>query len=183
MPAGNPVHGGCRRHDFRPFPTQAAAGNVVTMNAETGAKPVIVGVDGSEYSSAALRYAGTLAARLGARLEVISCIGMPDYLVMQRLEGADRQFTARLEDAAGRLVEDALGRAFSGERPENIDVTIRFGSPAKVLVDESRRAQMLVVGRHGEGGLLKSSMGSVSKACAAHSNCPVLLVGQEADAV
>ena len=87
------------------------------MNAETGAKPVIVGVDGSEYSSAALRYAGTLASRLGTRLEVISCVGMPDYLVMSRLEGADRQFTARLEDAAGRLVEDALGRAFSGERP------------------------------------------------------------------
>ena len=153
------------------------------MNAETGAKPVIVGVDGSEYSSAALRYAGTLAARLGTRLEVISCIGMPDYLVMSRLEGADRQFTARLEDAAGRLVEDALGRAFSGERPENIDVTVKFGPPAKVLVEESGRAQMLVVGRHGEGGLLKSSMGSVSKACAAHSKCPVLLVGQEADPV
>lgn len=153
------------------------------MNAETVAKPVIVGVDGSEFSSAALRFAGKLAARLGTRLEVITCVGMPDYLVTSRLEGADRQFTARLEDAAERLVEDALGRAFPGERPENVDVSVKFGPPAKVLVDESRRAQMLVVGRHGEGGLLKSSMGSVTRACAAHSACPVLLVGQEADAV
>ena len=114
------------------------------MNAETVSKPVIVGVDGSEYSSAALRYAGALAAR---------------------------------------LVEEALGRAFTGERPQNIDVTVRFGPPGKVLVDESRRAQLLVVGRHGEGGFLGTSMGSVSKACAAHSVCPVLLVGQEADDV
>ena len=153
------------------------------MNAETAPKPVIVGVDGSEYSSAALRYAGTLAARLGTRLEVITCVGMPDYLVLSRLEGADRQFTARLEDAARRLVEEALGRAFSGDRPASIDVAVKFGPPAKVLVEESKRAQMLVVGRHGEGGLLGTSMGSVSKACAAHSACPVLLVGQEADAV
>lgn len=154
------------------------------MNAETVSKPVIVGVDGSEFSSAALRYAGTLAARLDARLEVITCIGMPDYLVLPHIEGADRQFTARLEDAASRLVEEALGRAFTGDRPQNIDVTVKFGPPGKVLVDESRRAQLLVVGRHGEGGgFLGTSLGSVSKACAAHSVCPVLLVGQEADAV
>ncbi|WP_406637955.1 universal stress protein [Pseudarthrobacter quantipunctorum] len=153
------------------------------MNAETVSKPVIVGVDGSEYSSAALRYAGSLAARLGARLEVITCIGMPDYLVVAHLESGEHPLTARLEETAARLVEEALGRAFTGERPQNIDVTVRFGPPGKVLVDESRRAQLLVVGRHGEGGFLGTSMGSVSKACAAHSVCPVLLVGQEADDV
>ncbi|OAE02017.1 universal stress protein [Arthrobacter sp. OY3WO11] len=153
------------------------------MNAETVSKPVIVGVDGSEYSSAALRYAGTLAARLGARLEVITCIGMPDYLVVAHLESGEHPLTARLEETAARLVEDALGRAFTGDRPQNIDVTVKFGPPGKVLVEESRRAQLLVVGRHGEGGFLGTSMGSVSKACAAHSVCPVLLVGQEADDV
>lgn len=155
--------------------------NVVGMNAEAVSKPVIVGVDGSEYSSAALRYAGTLAARLGARLEVITCIGMPDYLVVAHLENAEHPLTARLEETASRLVEDALGRAFTGDRPQDIDVTVKFGPPGKVLVEESRRAQLLVVGRHGEGGFLGTSMGSVSKACAAHSVCPVLLVGQEAD--
>ena len=156
---------------------------MVGMNAETVSKPVIVGVDGSEYSSAALRYAGALAARLGARLEVITCIGMPDYLVVAHLEGGEHPLTARLEETAARLVEEALGRAFTGGRPQNIDVTVRFGPPGKVLVDESRRARLLVVGRHGEGGFLGTSMGSVSKACAAHSVCPVLLVGQEADDV
>jgi nucleotide-binding universal stress UspA family protein len=108
---------------------------------------------------------------------------MPDYLVVAHLESGEHPLTARLEETAARLVEEALGRAFTGERPQNIDVTVRFGPPGKVLVDESRRAQLLVVGRHGEGGFLGTSMGSVSKACAAHSVCPVLLVGQEADDV
>lgn len=153
------------------------------MNADTVSKPVIVGVDGSEFSSAALRYAGKLASRLGARLEVITCIGMPDYLVVAHLEGGEHPLTARLEDAAARSVEEALGRAFTGERPANVDVTVKFGAPGKVLVEESRRAQLLVVGRHGEGGFLGTTMGSVSRACATHSVCPVLLVGQEADDV
>jgi nucleotide-binding universal stress UspA family protein len=144
---------------------------------------VIVGVDGSEFSSAALRYAGTLAARLDARLEVITCIGMPDYLVVAHLEGGEHPLTARLEETARQAVEDALGRAFSGSRPAAVDVTVKFGAPGKVLVEESKRAQLLVVGRHGEGGFLGTSMGSVSKACAARSACPVVLVGQEPDTV
>jgi nucleotide-binding universal stress UspA family protein len=124
-----------------------------------------------------------LAARLNARLEVITCIGMPDYLVVAHLEDAGHPLTARLEDTATRLVEESLGRAFPGDRPDNIDVTVRFGPAGKVLVEESRRARMLVVGRHGEGGFLGTTMGSVSKACATRSACPVLLVGQEADNV
>jgi nucleotide-binding universal stress UspA family protein len=144
---------------------------------------VIVGVDGSEFSSAALRCAGTLAARLEARLEVITCIGMPDYLVVAHLEGGEHPLTARLEETARQAVEDALGRAFSGSRPAAVDVTVKFGAPGKVLVEESKRAQLLVVGRHGEGGFLGTSMGSVSKACAARSACPVVLVGQEPDTV
>ncbi|MFE8885260.1 universal stress protein [Pseudarthrobacter enclensis] len=153
------------------------------MNADTASRPVIVGVDGSEFSSAALRYAGTLAARLDARLEVITCIGMPDYLVVAHLEGGEHPLTARLEETARQAVEDALGRAFSGSRPAAVDVTVKFGAPGKVLVEESKRAQLLVVGRHGEGGFLGTSMGSVSKACAARSACPVVLVGQEPDTV
>ncbi|MBT2247776.1 universal stress protein [Arthrobacter sp. BHU FT2] len=153
------------------------------MNADTASRPVIVGVDGSEFSSAALRCAGTLAARLEARLEVITCIGMPDYLVVAHLEGGEHPLTARLEETARQAVEDALGRAFSGSRPAAVDVTVKFGAPGKVLVEESKRAQLLVVGRHGEGGFLGTSMGSVSKACAARSACPVVLVGQEPDTV
>ncbi|WP_426763015.1 universal stress protein [Pseudarthrobacter sp. 1G09] len=161
----------------------AVVANVVDMNEESASRPVIVGVDGSEFSSAALRYAGTLAARFGARLEVITCIGMPDYLVVSSLESSEHPLTAGLEDTARRLVEDALGRAFTGDRPTAIDVTVRFGAPGKVLVEESKRAQLLVVGRHGEGGFPGTSMGSVSKACAARSACPVVLVGQEPDSV
>lgn len=49
-----------------------------------------------------------------------------------------------------------------------------------MLIDESKDAQLLVVGRRGQGGFLAQVMGSVSGACAAHAHCPVLVVGQDA---
>ena len=47
---------------------------------------------------------------------------------------------------------------------------MKFGSPAKVLVEESRDAQLLVVGRRGRGGFLAQVIGSVSGACVAHAH-------------
>lgn len=58
---------------------------------------------------------------------------------------------------------------------------MKFGPPAKVLVQESRDAQLLVVGRRGRGGFLAQVMGSVSGACVAHAHCPVLVVGDNPD--
>ncbi|WP_028267017.1 universal stress protein [Arthrobacter sp. MA-N2] len=148
------------------------------MNTEPSSNRIIVGVDGSEYSSAALRWAGRMSERLDTPLEVITCVGMPDLFFSSRMETGMTKFSGELEESARQLVEQALDRAFDTDRPENVGITVRFGAPAKVLVEESRNARLLIVGRHGEGGFLGQAIGSVSRACAAHSQCPVLLVGQ-----
>lgn len=150
------------------------------MNTEPSSNRIIVGVDGSEYSSAALRWAGRVTERLDMPLEAITCVGMPDLFFSSRMEQGISKFTSELEESAKQLVEQALDRAFA-ERPGNLSITVKFGAPAKVLVEESRNAQLLIVGRHGVGGFLGQAIGSVSRACAAHSQCPVLLVGQEVE--
>ncbi|WP_307781444.1 universal stress protein [Arthrobacter sp. 31Y] len=58
-------------------------------------------------------------------------------------------------------------------------MTVKFGEPAKILVEESHGAQLLVVGRRGTGGFLNQPIGSVSRACSAHAKCPVLVVTQD----
>ncbi|MCP8998501.1 universal stress protein [Pseudarthrobacter sp. RMG13] len=142
---------------------------------------IVVGIDGSEYSPAALRLAGRLASALAAPLDVVTCLGFSDFYLPAHLPPGYIDTTAELEAIAKRLMEQAIDRAYGAERPEHLTTAVKVGSPAKVLVEESRNAQMLVVGRRGHGGLFGQLMGSVSAACTAHAHCPVLVVSQEAE--
>lgn len=140
-----------------------------------------MGVDGSDFSTTALRLAGRMARSLDAPLEVVTCLGTSDLFLASHLPEESSPTTTQLEETAKRLVDESLERAFGGEIPAGLTRTVRFGPPAKVLVQESRDAQLLVVGRRGRGGFLAQVMGSVSGACAAHAHCPVLVVGDHAD--
>jgi nucleotide-binding universal stress UspA family protein len=146
----------------------------------SGDQRIVVGVDGSEFSTTALRLAGRLATSLNAPLEVVTCLGTSDLFLASHLPEERTASAGELEETAKRLVEETLERAFGDSRPERLSRQIKFGAPAKVLVDESTDAQLLVVGRRGRGGFLAQVMGSVSGACAAHAHCPVLVVGQDA---
>lgn len=146
------------------------------MNTE---ERIVVGVDGSEFSTAALQLAGRMADGLNAPLEIITCLGTSDFYLASHMPTGSVPSADELEETAKRLVDQAIERAFGVSRPSRLSRTIKFGPPAKTLVDESRNAQLLVVGRRGEGGFLSQVMGSVSGACAAHAHCPVLIVGQD----
>jgi nucleotide-binding universal stress UspA family protein len=146
----------------------------------SGDQRIVVGVDGSEFSTTALRLAGRMATSLNAPLEVITCLGTSDLFLASHLPEERAPTTTQLEETAKRLVGESLERAFGNDVPEGLTRTVKFGAPAKVLVEESRNAQLLVVGRRGRGGFLAQVMGSVSGACAAHAHCPVLVVGEDA---
>ena len=148
------------------------------MNAD---QRIVVGVDGSDFSTTALRLAGRMARSLDAPLEVVTCLGTSDLFLASHLPEESSPTTTQLEETAKRLVDESLERAFGCDMPEGLTRTVKFGPPAKVLVQESRDAQLLVVGRRGRGGFLAQVMGSVSGACAAHAHCPVLVVGDHAD--
>ncbi len=140
---------------------------------------IVVGVDGSEYSTAALRLAGRMATSLDAPLHLVTCLGSSDFFLASHLPEDSSASATELEETAKVQVEQALDRAFGDARPERLTRDVKFGAPAKVLIEESQDAQMLVVGRRGRGGFVSQVIGSVSGACAAHAHCPVLVVGQD----
>lgn len=140
---------------------------------------IVVGVDGSEFATAALKLAGRMATSLNAPLEIITCLGTSDLYLASHMPPARVPSMEELDESAKRLVDQAVERAFGASPPAELTRTVKFGPPAKTLIDESKGAQMLVVGRRGEGGFLAQVMGSVSGACAAHAHCPVLVVGQD----
>ena len=139
--------------------------------AKEAEEKVIVGVDGSDASIEALRQGSRLALALGTRLEAWGCweypAGYEGYLAMG-VEGFAHE--------AEENVEHALGEAFGLERPRHVSARLVHGSARTSLVDGSRRASLLVVGRRGHGGFAGLLLGSVSAACVAHAHGPVLVV-------
>jgi nucleotide-binding universal stress UspA family protein len=133
-------------------------------------RPVVVGLDGSPASEAALDRALVLAEALGVPLRAVSAWRFP--MVSEQLPTSA---TTPEEDV--RAVVDASLRARFGDLvPAWVSVVTPQGPPAHVLVEESRTAQMLVVGSRGHGGVVGLLLGSVSAACAEHAHCPVLVM-------
>lgn len=131
---------------------------------------VVVGVDGSLDSIAALRAGEWAAAARGGTLVAVTAWGIP--MIMPRTPAV----VPDLQETAEELLTEAIADAFAGRCLVPIERAVRAGSPAMVLVEESRDADLLVVGSRGHGGFVGLMIGSVSMATAMHAACPVLVM-------
>ena len=136
---------------------------------------IIVGVDGSDYSKEALREGALLAQALDAPLEAIACWQDPSVYATSYGYIPELDPEAFRADSQ-RMLEDTLEEVFGQNRPANLSTRLLHGRPAELLVEESKNARMLVVGRRGVGGVLGMILGSVSSALVSHAHCPVVIV-------
>lgn len=140
---------------------------------------IVVGVDGSPLSITALRWAVRLESTVGGPIRAIAAWHPPTNGV------AFAPYTGvewNPEEDAVEILEAALTEAFGDERPEGLAAKVVEGFPAKVLIDESRGASMVLVGSRGLGGFMGLLLGSVSRAVAEHAQCPVMVVHAPGDA-
>lgn len=128
---------------------------------------IIVGVDGSEASVAALRVARALAEPLSASVEAWACWDVPAGYGVYLAVGIEG-----FRYAAEQVLQQALKDAFD-EQPAFVHPRLVRGKPSPLLIDGSRNALLLIVGRRGHGSFVP---GSVSSACVSHAHCPVLVV-------
>jgi len=141
------------------------------MSEGTGIRTILVGVDGSDASVEALRKARELAGPLSARIVALACWDVPPVYDGYVAMGID-DFDVR----AGQILEETVAKAFGDSKPENVEARLVQGHPRRVLIDESRNADMVILGRRGHGGFGGLLLGSVSSALVAHAHCPVLVV-------
>lgn len=130
---------------------------------------IVVGVDGSAPSILALRWAGALAPLLKARIRAVTC---------WQFHIAVGTFIPVIwdpEEEARRVCAAAVDTAFDGAPPAGLEMVAAQGQAAKVLVEESRKAQLVVVGSRGHGGFEGLLLGAVSATVAEHAKCPVLV--------
>lgn len=139
---------------------------------------LVVGVDGSETATLAVRWAAREARLRGAKLELVSAWEIPinGLGFGYGLAAISDEVLKGLE----RNAEEILATAVEEARKECPDIeletrTVR-GQAADVLVGASGDADLLVVGSRGMGGFRELLLGSVSQQCAHHAVCPVVIV-------
>lgn len=141
---------------------------------DTDAKPVVVvGVDGSQCSKDALRWAANYAELAGATLRAVISYKTELYVGGSPNAG----LTAQAREALDEAVSNVLGAKPS----VSVTSDVIAGHPAQVLVEASRSADLLVVGSRGHGAFVGMFLGSVSNHCVHHAKCPVVVVHHDDD--
>lgn len=136
-------------------------------------RTIVVGTDASVDSIRALRWAVEEARLRETEIELVHAYPLPEFTAMPlvvSLPSEDQQ-----QKAAEAVLDETLAAVGDlGDVP--VRRTVRGGSPAAVLCDVARGADLLVVGARGFGGFRGLLVGSVSHQVVAHSPCPVVTV-------
>ena len=142
---------------------------------QTGEHPVVVGVDGSESALHAVRWAAREAARRKTSLRMVHVCHLIPVRHPRRITPPVDYRLAVLDQGRHWLTEaeEAVRHA-----TPNLAITadLRDGTTADLLIEESRAAQLVVLGSRGLGGFSSLLVGSVAIALSAHSHCPVVVV-------
>jgi nucleotide-binding universal stress UspA family protein len=126
---------------------------------------IVVGVDGSDGADVALRWAVSEAKARHAGLELVTGWS---YEPPDKLGTFEQRAKATIE--RGLAAVRAMG--------PDVEVTGRVVAMAggEALIEESKDADMVVVGSRGRGGFTGLFLGSVSQQCAQHAHCPVVII-------
>lgn len=150
---------------------------------------IVVGVDGSAGSDAALRWALDEARLRGTGLRVVHVYQPPQLPLTEAGVGAvggvgvpvvaenAEELGRAAEAAATNLIEETLRRTGGDSlRGLEIERAALGGPPAQTLIESARGAELLVLGSRGRGGFLGLLLGSISQQCAQHPPCPVVIL-------
>jgi nucleotide-binding universal stress UspA family protein len=135
---------------------------------------IVVGVDGSESSKNALRWAAKLAQATGDTIEAVTAWHYP-----QAYGWPTVMEDWRPDVDADKVLQETLDEVFGPQRPPGLSAVVTEGNARDVLLAAGRGAEMLVVGSRGHGGFTGLLLGSVSAACAEHARCPVVVVHED----
>ena len=145
---------------------------------------ILVGIDGSPSSVAAVRWAGREAQLRGMRVHVVyvrdRCLPTPYYAPQPRAtEPAP-------SPGAGERMQAVVREALGTQPPAGVQMELADGLPARVLIERSVGAEMLVLGSANPGGgaggpatppaQARAPLGPVARDCLHAAPCPVVVV-------
>jgi nucleotide-binding universal stress UspA family protein len=148
------------------------------MSTPQDQRRIIVGTDGSPEALAAVRWAAAEAVRRGARLRLVTSIEWLERPAIG-LPVPGHSLADALFELAGKALDEAAAAVKEVAPEVSVDRETVPGYAVAVLVGESRRAGLLVVGVRGHGRITSFVAGSVAVGVATHAACPVVVVRGE----
>ena len=141
---------------------------------------ILVGTDGSDTATTAVRYAIDLACQLDARLQIVSAYEpvSPARLRRENVEApTDLQWTVNLREDVLAMLERAREDA-NTVGVTDVETFARQGDAADAILDvaEEQRVDLIVVGNRGMTGAKRFLLGSVPNKVSHHAPCSVLIV-------
>jgi nucleotide-binding universal stress UspA family protein len=136
---------------------------------------VVVGIDGSPEAETALHFAADEAAQRGLPLRIVCAWEAPAGTYVGEAFAPTADGFAEAERHADDVLRAALEHLAGGAPIETEALAIE-GQPAKVLIEQSEDAALLVVGSRGRGAAAGLLLGSVSQKLAQHASCPLAIV-------
>jgi nucleotide-binding universal stress UspA family protein len=144
---------------------------------------IVVGVDGSKTSKAALAWAIGQAELTGAIVDAVIAWHYPIAFGGAPFAPIGSLMDADFAGTAERVLNAAISETVDLSSPVKVSAIVREGNAAQVLLAEADDADLLVVGSRGHGGFAEALLGSVSQHCVHHAACPVVIIrgaqGQE----
>jgi nucleotide-binding universal stress UspA family protein len=142
-------------------------------------KSIVVGTDGSETATSAVRQAVDLAKEIGAKIELVSAY---EPVSDQRLREERTEVPDDLQWMVNPRedVDSTLNEAADTAREAGVDVEVyaRQGDPADAILDvaEEQKADLIIVGNKGMTGAKRFLLGSVPNKVSHHAPCSVLII-------
>jgi nucleotide-binding universal stress UspA family protein len=131
---------------------------------------IVVGVDGSEGSKAALRWAVRQAGFTGAVVQAVVAWQYPMFLGWAAVGIDDTDYPQIAEETVTGAIAEVAGPTAP------VKASVVEGYAGQVLVDASADAELLVVGSRGYSAFADALLGSVSTYCVHHAHCPVTVI-------
>ncbi|MGW3354366.1 universal stress protein [Streptomyces bungoensis] len=142
------------------------------MDKDESGPRVVVGVDGSPSSYAALSWAVRYAGLVGGVVEAVAVWELPGLYGWSApavdMDVDEEETRTRMRQE----VTDVLGEEAAG----SVRTRVVHGNAADVLLRAAEGAETLVVGSRGRGGFKRALLGSVSQHVSQHATCPVVIV-------
>ncbi|WP_028803819.1 universal stress protein [Streptomyces sp. 142MFCol3.1] len=142
------------------------------MSTNVSEPRVVVGVDGSSSSFAALRWAVRYAGLVGGTVEAVAVWELPG-LYGWSAPAVDIDIDE--EEARDRMLQE-LTEVLGAEATGSVRSRVVHGNAPDVLLRAAEGADVLVVGSRGRGGFARALLGSVSQHVSQHAVCPVVIV-------